>query len=125
MKRKPTRITQRLTTTTLIDVVAADLGTKPTGQAPVHDTVMATFDAIARANASGHDVAVTNFGTWFSYRAKAVTRRNPQNDEPIPVPAHQAVRFRVSPTLAELVRRRDRNASIRKAPKGAGKDGAK
>lgn len=116
--KRPTPITERLTTTKLIAVVAADLGTKPTGQASVHDTVMATFDTIARAAASGHDVAVTNFGTWLSLRVKRRTARNPQNDEPITVAAHQKVRFRVSPQLADMVRRRDRKASIRKAPKG-------
>ncbi|MFD1656949.1 HU family DNA-binding protein [Streptomyces caeni] len=108
-------ITERLTTTTLIDVVAADLGI-PTDQARA--AVTATFDAIARATASGHDVAVTNFGTWISYRTKQRKARDPRNGEQVMVAAHQKVRFRVSPHLADAVRRRDRKASVRKAPSG-------
>ncbi|MET7776270.1 HU family DNA-binding protein [Streptomyces mirabilis] len=114
---KLTRITKPLTTTSLIDVVAADVD-MPTDQ--VHEVVMATFNVIARATASGHKVAVTNFGTWVPYRAKRRMSRNPQNGQPVTVAAHQAVRFRTSDRLAELVRNRDRRASIRKLPKGSG-----
>ncbi|WP_416976663.1 HU family DNA-binding protein [Streptomyces sp. T028] len=116
MKKKPTPITTRLTTTRLIEVVAEDLGTTPKA---VRDTVMAVFDAIARATASGHDVNVTNFGTWVSYRVKQRTARNPQNGDTFPVGAHRAVRFRVAPHLREAARLRDRKATIRKAPKGS------
>ncbi|MFF0597851.1 HU family DNA-binding protein [Streptomyces antibioticus] len=114
--KKPTIITQRLTTTTLIEVVAADLDTTP---AQVRDTIIATFDAIARAAVAGHDVSVTNFGTWFAYRTAARQARNPQNGEPVPMPAHNKTRFRVSPHLAAAVRRGDRTVTIRKAPQGA------
>ncbi|MEU8907023.1 HU family DNA-binding protein [Streptomyces mirabilis] len=117
MKKQLTRITKPLTTTSLIDVVAADVD-KPAAE--VHEVVMATFDAIARATASGHKVAVTNFGTWFPYRAKRRRSRNPQTGEPVMVAAHQALRFRTSDRLVELVRKRDRRASIRKLPKGSG-----
>lgn len=116
--KKPSPIKNRLTTTTLIDVVAADLDTS---SAAVRDTVLATFDAIARANASGHDVAITNFVTFVSHRVKRTRRRNPQTGEPVTVPAHQAVKFRVSDHLADAVRRRDRTVTIRKAPKGSRK----
>lgn len=116
MKKKPTPITERLTTTKLIDVVAADCDIPP---AQARKIVMATFDTIARAAASGHDVAITNFGTWISYRVKRHKARNPQNDNPVIVNAHQKVRFRVSPQLADAVRRRDRKATIRKALKGS------
>ncbi|MCX3059596.1 HU family DNA-binding protein [Streptomyces beihaiensis] len=116
MKKKPTPVKNRLNTTQLIAVVAADLGTDP---AAVRDTVMATFDAIARANASGHDVAITNFVTFISHRVKRTKRRNPQTGDTFTAPAHQVVRVRVSPTLADAVRRRDRKVTIRKAPKGA------
>jgi nucleoid DNA-binding protein len=115
-KKRPTPITGRLTTTKLINIVAADLGTEPK---QVRDTVLATFDVIARAAASGHDVAVTNFGTWLAYRTKRRPARNPQTGEVTTLAAHRAVRFRVSPALAGAVRRRDRKFSIRKAPKGA------
>ncbi|MFF9310143.1 HU family DNA-binding protein [Streptomyces sp. NPDC014748] len=115
-KRRPTPITGRLTTTKLIDVVAADLDADPK---QVRDTVMATFDAIARATAGGHDVAITNFGTWVSYRVKRHKARDPRTGESLVVAAHQKVRFRVSDSLAAAVRRRDRKATIRKAPKGS------
>ncbi|MFJ2004746.1 HU family DNA-binding protein [Streptomyces chartreusis] len=115
MKKKPTPITGRLTTTGLAEVVAADLGTTPK---EAYETVATVFSAIVRANAAGHDVAITNFGTFISYRAKRSRRRNPQTDEPFTVPAHQKVRFRVSPQLAEAVRKRNRKATVHKAPKG-------
>ncbi|WAZ20226.1 HU family DNA-binding protein [Streptomyces cinnabarinus] len=116
MKKKPTLITERLTTTKLVEVVAADLGIT---LKEAHETIVVVFDAIARAAASGHDVAVTNFGTWISSRTRRRTARNPQNGDPVPVAAFQKVRFRVSPHLREAVRRRDRKVTIRKAPKGA------
>ncbi|MYR56017.1 hypothetical protein GTY54_07050 [Streptomyces sp. SID625] len=114
--KKPTPIDARLTTTRLIAVVAADCGI-PFPKA--HEVVMATFDVIARAAAAGHDVAVTNFGTWLSSTAASRKARNPTNDKPVLVPAHQRVRFRVSPHLMDAVRRRDPEATIRKAPKGS------
>ncbi|WDO09912.1 HU family DNA-binding protein [Streptomyces murinus] len=114
--KKPTPIEGRLNTTRLIEVVAADCDIPlPKAQ----EIVMATFDAIARAAASGHDVAVVNFGTWLSYRAAPRTARNPQHGTPVAVPAHQKVRFRVSPQLADAVRRGDLEATIRKAPRGS------
>lgn len=114
--KKPTRITGRVNTTRLIEIVAADTDARP---ADVRDIVMATFDAIARANASGHDVAVTNFVTFTAHRLKRAQRRNPQTGEMFTSPAHQVVRVRVSDHLADAVRRRDRQVTIRKAPKGS------
>ncbi|MFJ6730050.1 HU family DNA-binding protein [Streptomyces sp. NPDC091281] len=114
--KKPTPITRRLNTTGLIEVVAADLGCKPDD---VRDTVMATFTAIARAAASGHDVAITNFGTWLSYQKARRKARNPQTGGTVTVPSHRGVRFRVSPNLAAAVSRKDRKVTIRKAPKGS------
>ncbi|WP_432169112.1 HU family DNA-binding protein [Streptomyces sp. 1222.5] len=117
-KRKPTPITTRLNTTRLIEVVAADMGTTTDA---VRETVMTTFDAIARANASGHDVAITNFVTFVSHRVRRANRRNPQTGEMFTAAAHQAVRFRVSDHLADAVRRRDRKVTIRKAAPGTRK----
>ncbi|EST24505.1 HU family DNA-binding protein [Streptomyces roseochromogenus] len=111
-------INDRLSTTRLIQVVAAELGTTP---AAVRETVMTTFDVIARANASGHDVAITNFVTFVSHRVQRTKRRNPQTGEMFTAPAHQVVRLRVSDHLADAVRRRDRTVTIRKAPKGSRK----
>jgi nucleoid DNA-binding protein len=116
LKKKPTPIEARVTTTRLIEIVAADMGSTPDA---VRDTVMTTFDAIARANASGHDVAITNFVTFVAHRLKRAQRRNPQTGEMFTSPAHQVVRFRVSDHLADAVRRHDRKVTIRKAPKGS------
>ncbi|MFI5973580.1 HU family DNA-binding protein [Streptomyces sp. NPDC051452] len=118
MPNQPTRITERLNTTKLIEAVAADLGTTPSA---VRDTIMTTFDVIARANATGHDVAITNFVTFISHRVKRATRRNPQTGETFTSAAHQVVRLRVSDHLADAVRRRDRKVTIRKAAKGSRK----
>ncbi|MFJ6841408.1 HU family DNA-binding protein [Streptomyces griseoluteus] len=116
---KPTPITGRVTTTRLAEIVAADLAAAGVEITPDDAPVLlrVVFDAIGRAAASGHDVAITNFGTWFSTRTRRVIRRNPQNGDPIPSPAHQRVRFRPSPTLVAGVRARDRRFSIRKSPK--------
>ncbi|MGW7359424.1 HU family DNA-binding protein [Streptomyces sp. NPDC054802] len=122
--RGPARITTDLTTTTLIATVAADLDITPKEATRL---VYATFDVIARAAASGHNVAITNFGTFRSYRLKKHNRRNPQTGEKIPVPAHQVMRFRISPRFAQAVRNRDRKFTIRKLPQGTltpGKVGA-
>jgi nucleoid DNA-binding protein len=126
MPRRKTlaRITKDLTTTTLIEAVATDLEISTTEAAK---NVYATFDVIARAAASGHNVAITNFGTFRSYRVKKRNARNPQTDERVTVPAHQVMRFRISPRLAQTVRARDRKATIRKLPQGTltpGKAGA-
>ncbi|MGW0581940.1 HU family DNA-binding protein, partial [Streptomyces sp. NPDC002920] len=116
LQKKPSPINNRLNTTRLIEIVAADVDSTPE---KVRDTVMATFDAIARANASGHDVAITNLVTFVSRRVKKTRRRNPQTGEWFTAAAHQAVRVRVSDHLADAVRRRDRKVTIRKAPKGS------
>ncbi|MET9081400.1 HU family DNA-binding protein [Streptomyces sp. NPDC004237] len=115
-KRRRTPITKRLTTATLIGVVAEDLGVTPDD---VRETVMTTFDAMARAVASGHDVAITNFVTLRSHAVPRHTARNPQTSELMTVPTHRVVRLRVSDHLADAVRRRVRTVTIRKAPKGS------
>lgn len=114
--RKKIPITQRLTTSTLVSVVSAETGLDSDD---VYETVIATFDAIARAAASGHDTAITNFGTFVSYRTKRRFARNPQTGGRMDVPAHQAVKFRATAPLNDAVRRRVRTFTIRKAPKGA------
>lgn len=110
---KKHRITAPLTTSTLIDAVAAELGIS---RPQAHETVMVVFGIIARATAAGHKVAVTNFGTWLPHKAKRRRTRNPHTGDLMWVPAQQVLRFKVSPALADAVRRRDRHASIRKNP---------
>ncbi|MEU4173277.1 HU family DNA-binding protein [Streptomyces sp. NPDC026665] len=114
-KKQPTRITTPLTTTTLSEVVAADLGI-PTNEA--FEIVVTVFSAIGRSLLAGHKVAVTNFGTFEPYRTKTRNSRNPSTGEALIAPAHRAVRFRISRTLAGAVRSSARRFSIRKQPKG-------
>lgn len=111
-KIRPTPITDRVNTTKLIELVAADLGKKPS---EVHDVVMATFNVIVRALVARQSVALTNFGTFRTDRAKRREARNPQTGGMVTVPAHWAPRFRYSPPLVEAVRNRDRKATIKKA----------
>ncbi|MFF3884098.1 HU family DNA-binding protein [Streptomyces sp. NPDC001914] len=113
-KQPPTPITAPLTTTTLSEVVAADLGI--TTEEAYH-IVVTVFSAIGRALIAGHKVAVTNFGTFLPYRTKKRNSRNPQTGESLIAPAHRAIRFRISPTLSAAVRTRTRRFSIRKQPK--------
>jgi DNA-binding protein HU-beta len=115
-KTSPTRITGPLTTTSLGEVVAADLGITPD---EANQIVVAVFSAVGRALIAGHKVAITNFGTFAPYRTKKRNSRNPNTGEAVISQAHRAARFRISPTLAGAVRRRDRLFSIRKAPKGS------
>ncbi|WP_137991228.1 HU family DNA-binding protein [Streptomyces vilmorinianum] len=109
-------ITTRLNTTALVHTVAAELDIS---QERARDAVFTVFDIIARAAAGGHDTAITNFGTFVSSRTSKRKARNPQTGETLTVPAHQVVRFRPSPRLVDVVRRRVRKASIAKLPKGA------
>ena len=110
-----TRITAPLNTTDLIEVVANDLGIS---QAEAATNVTAVFDVIARAAAGGHNTAITNFGTFVSYRRARHQARNPQTGDAITVPARQVVKFRPSPRLLDAVRRKNRKATIRKLAKG-------
>lgn len=109
----PAAPTGPLNKTRLAEVVAADLGIPATEGARVLEAV---FDAIVRTNAAGHDVTITNFGTFRALEDGARTARNPQTGEAVKVPARPTVRFRVSPRLAEILRAHDTTASIAKHP---------
>lgn len=107
------RITAPLNKTRLIEHVATEAGVERHQAATV---VTALFDVITQAAASGHNVTVTNFGTFVSRQVRRRKARNPQTGEQVTVPAHQVVRFRPSARLVESVRSRDRKATIRKHP---------
>jgi len=74
------------------------------------------LDTIAASVTAGHDVTITNFGTFQAVERAARAARNPQNGEPVMLPARAAVRFRVLPRLRDVVRAGDPSASIRKRP---------
>lgn len=76
----------------------------------------AVLDSITRTVVAGHDVTITNFGTFRAVQHPARIARNPQTGAPVPVPARPAVHFRVAPRLREVVRGGDPAASIRKRP---------
>jgi nucleoid DNA-binding protein len=103
-----------LNKTGLAEAVAADLGIPLTDGYRVLDAV---FGTVTRTVTAGHDVTVTNFGTWRALVHPARVARNPQNGQPVKVPERSAVRFRVSPRLQEVVRGGDPAASIKKRPK--------
>lgn len=115
MARKP-KITHPLNQTQLIEAVALELGV------PVADAtkaVHAVIDVVVRTVTSGHAVTVTNFGSWTPRRVPARKARNPQTGGTVSVPAHQVVRFRVAPRLAEIVRSRKAAQNVRKLAAGA------
>jgi nucleoid DNA-binding protein len=113
--RLTTPITTSLTTQSLIDVVAAELGAE---RHHVASVVTTTFDAMARAVASGHRVVLTNLITIVPHEIAETVRRNPRTGEMTTYEAYQAVRFRTSRGFADAVRQRDPNATVRKAGKG-------
>lgn len=105
----------------LIEAVADETGISHEDVAAI---LQGTFDVIARELVRGRNVAVTNFGTWRSVKVRRRWARNPQTGERVQVRAHQGVRFRVSPRLAELVsakrvREGGRPITTAKRPKGS------
>lgn len=100
-----------LNLTALIAAVASESGQT---QATVRAVLRSTFDVIGRTVTSGHEVRVTNFGTW---RRKAVTgTRNPQTGEPAGESATMA--FRSSGLIRRWVRSGSPGATLAKAAKG-------
>ncbi|MFH8752983.1 HU family DNA-binding protein [Streptomyces rimosus] len=98
IKTKPTG---PLNYTALAEHLAAETGTSvDTAKA----TVTALLDIVARTVADGHP---------------ARAARNPQTGETMHLPASRAVRFRVSPRLADIIRAGDTAATVRKRPKSA------
>jgi nucleoid DNA-binding protein len=107
------RITGPLNKTGLAAAVAGELGVSLDEG---FRALNAVIDSIARTVAAGHDVTITNFGTFRAIEAPSRKARNPQTGERVQVPARADVRFRVSPRLRAVVRAGDPSASIRKRP---------
>lgn len=102
-----------LNQTQLIEEVAAQLNWP---EEDARKAVRAFVDTVARTMASGHNVTITNFGRFESYRYGARKVRNPQTGETWRARDHQRPRFKPSRRLVQVVRRR--GGSIRKLPKG-------
>lgn len=112
-KMKP-KITERVNTTKLVELVAAELSIP---EEDARDAVMTVFNVVLRALASGHNVALTNFGTFIAQHQAKRTARNPMTGEPVQIPARWMPKFRYSDAAVEAVRGRNKNAVIDKAPK--------
>lgn len=102
-----------LNKTRLAELVAADLGIDLKDAYRVLNTI---FGTVARTVTAGHDVTVTNFGTWRAVEHPARMARNPHTGEPVQVPSRAAVHFRVAPRLQDVVRAGDPTASLKKRP---------
>jgi nucleoid DNA-binding protein len=116
MPRKPQPITEPLNNTRLVKVVAADLDITI---ADAQRNVTAVLDAVSRAVCAGHNVTITNFGTWIAYRTTRRTARNPQTGDVVTLTRHPAVKWRPSPALAAAVRGGRKTFTIHKRPKGS------
>lgn len=109
----PTLPTGPINKTGLAVAVANDLGITTKQAYRVLDSV---FGTVSRTVTAGHDVTLTNFGTFRAVVHPARKARNPQTGERVPVPARRAVHFRVSPRLREVVQAGDPTAPIKKRP---------
>lgn len=63
----------------------------------------AVLDVISANLEEGNDVTFVGFGTFAVAGRAARTARNPQNGEPIQVPARKVVRFKVGSELKKAV----------------------
>jgi DNA-binding protein HU-beta len=78
-------------------------GTKVTnGQA--EDALQAVVSAVVEALKSGQNVGLNGFGTFELRERSARTARNPQNGNPIDIPAHIAPAFKPATALKQAVR---------------------
>lgn len=98
-----------LNKTALGEAVAAALGVSIEDG---HQAVAAVLDTIARTVAAGHQVAVTNFGTFVPKHLPARKAWNPQTGDPVVVEAGTKLHFRVSPQLQAAVKANDPDAAV-------------
>jgi len=64
----------------------------------------AVFEVITDALEEGERVSIPNFGSFSTVERKARKGRNPHTGKSIKIAKHNAVRFKPSPTLKELVK---------------------
>jgi DNA-binding protein HU-beta len=85
--------------------------------------VETVLDAIVRAVVEGERVAVTGFGSFERHHLPARKARNPQNGEPVQVPASFRARFRMGENFRELLNGKSLppldQSAVSKAPKGS------
>ena len=102
-----------LNKTQLAEAVADQLGCSLKDGYRVLDAVL---DTITRTVVAGHDVTITNFGTFRATQAPARLAYNPQTGGRVPVAEKPVMRFRTSPRLREVVKAGDPTVAIRKRP---------
>lgn len=92
--------TGKLNHMALVEAVAAEAGVSTATAAKV---LRATFDVIPRNVAAGHEVNVSNFGTWYASWEEARVRRNPQTGETWQAEGRPRPRFRWADAVKEAV----------------------
>lgn len=113
----PNRITGPLTLVPLIAEIARSTGRS---RADVRGTVDAFIDVVGRATAAGHNVTITNFGTWIASHRTSYPVRNPRTGGPVTVPARWTVRFRPARRFSQVVQAHQPvPGALRKRPQGA------
>lgn len=68
-----------------------------------NDCYNAVFEVLCDAIKNGEEVTILNLGKFSVIEKSARTARNPSTGEPIEIPAHKVVKFKVSRTLKEAV----------------------
>lgn len=68
------------------------------------EVVQTVFDTISELMVSGESVKIAGFGAFEKVDKEARTARNPKTGEPVPVPAHGAVRFKPSSILKDALK---------------------
>ena len=67
------------------------------------EDVKTLFDTIVSTVASGEEVSIHGFGSFLAVDKEARTARNPKTGETVNVPAHKAVKFKVSKTFKDAL----------------------
>jgi nucleoid DNA-binding protein len=86
--------------TQLIDRVNGDL---ELSKKDTQIAVNAILESITEELSEGNEVKLPNFGKFSVRRKEAYTARNPQNGEPVDVPAKNVVKFKAAKALKDSV----------------------
>ncbi len=86
---------------TLKEQIAANHGISKAKAGRIVDEI---FNTISAEVAKGNAACITGFGTFEAVERKAKVGRNPQNGEPINIPATTAPRFRAGSDFKKAVK---------------------
>lgn len=73
-------------------------------KAAAERTFIAIFDLIKKEVASGNDVTISKFGTFYSREKAAMTGTNHLTGEKLDIPAMKVPKFRASATFKDAVK---------------------